>query len=161
LLKVEPLAHVWAISLFCCMGRKAENPQDIDTANMPEPTLRVVQLLQALDMPAAAFAREIDEKPQLLNGMIKRKTCASLGLLTKIRKKYPKISHQWLFTGEGPMFKPAPAANLTYISDEQLTGQAPLNLHKLTKEELIEVVERLQDMYQKVNSNTNERVNQH
>ena len=127
------------------MGRKAENPHDIDVTGMPEDTLRVVQLLQSLNQPAADFARSIGEKPQLLNGMLKRKTRASLTLMQKIKDTYPMVNPEWLFTGEGDMFGTIMQSptDIEVFSTAQVVGQAPLDLAELSKSQLIALVEKL------------------
>ena len=49
----------------------------------------------------AEFARIMEEKPQTINGWLKRNN--GNGVLRKILAKFPTISPAWLFTGEGDM----------------------------------------------------------
>ena len=49
----------------------------------------------------AEFARIMEEKPQTINGWLKRNN--GNGVLRKILAKFPTVSPAWLFTGEGDM----------------------------------------------------------
>lgn len=51
----------------------------------------------------AEFARIMEEKPQTINGWLKRNN--GNGVLNKILAKFPMVSPSWLLAGEGEMLK--------------------------------------------------------
>lgn len=101
----------------------------------------------------AEFARIMDEKPQTVNGWLRREN--GMSVLNKILGRFPEINKSWLLTGEGNMLSdniPVPKSKDVPEADADIYHQMMKAISELSAQ-----VERMNDINER-NSRTIERL---
>ncbi|MFO7790810.1 MAG: helix-turn-helix transcriptional regulator [Bacteroidales bacterium] len=66
---------------------------------------RILQIIEAEELTAAKFAQEIGVQPSSISHIVSGRNKASVDLITKILRRFPGISTDWLMLGKGEMYK--------------------------------------------------------
>lgn len=96
----------------------------------------------------AEFARMMDEKPQTINGWLKRNN--GNNVLNKILTRYDSISPAWLYTGEGEMLSTESSENeklRVTLPEAEETAETGGNVEKLA-DSFEDLMDKYQDMKQ-------------
>lgn len=66
---------------------------------------RIKEIISKKNLNISNFEKKIEVGNAAISSIIKRKSNPSGDILSKILKAFPDISAEWLFTGEGDMYK--------------------------------------------------------
>ncbi|MGC9332251.1 MAG: helix-turn-helix domain-containing protein [Bacteroidales bacterium] len=66
---------------------------------------RILRIIEAEELTAAKFAQEIGVQPSSISHIVSGRNKASVDLITKILRRFPGISTDWLMLGKGEMYK--------------------------------------------------------
>lgn len=106
---------------------------------------RIKLLIETQNMTASQFADKIDVQRSSLSHIMSGRNKASLDFVSKVLKRFPEISPDWLINGQGALFRSQKTGN---ESTRQETPQAN-ELFNMTRveqtEELVDYGKQIDD----------------
>ncbi|MEA3448774.1 MAG: helix-turn-helix transcriptional regulator [Bacteroidota bacterium] len=84
---------------------------------------RILQIIEAEELTAAKFAQEIGVQPSSISHIVSGRNKASVDLITKILRRFPGISTDWLMLGKGDMYKSD--MNINHAASGETFDSAP------------------------------------
>lgn len=70
-------------------------------------TERILTLMKHLGIPPSRFADEIGVQRSAMSHLVSGRNNPSLEFITRVLKRYPQVSADWLLSGSGPMIRTA------------------------------------------------------
>jgi DNA-binding XRE family transcriptional regulator len=110
------------------------------------------ELIHQLDLTNASLARAVGKTKTSIGDIISGKSIPKIDIFINLKKQYPSLNLNWLFTGQGPMWldkESLPDYNLQRIADlEKLLLSYEKQIEMLEKE-----IEQCKDDLKKYDKN--------
>jgi len=88
---------------------------------------RVLFLMEYLNLSKTAFAASIGINASVLSHIASKRNKPSIDMVMNIADKYPKVSGDWLLTGNGRMIKDESSSSLKEVLTESMVELELLN----------------------------------
>lgn len=88
---------------------------------------RFAQLIESLGMNENSFAKSIDKSRSMIGFVVSGKSKPGFEFLEVVCKKFPRVSRDWLITGEGEMFKAEQGPSDSYLKEHLHTLEENFN----------------------------------